>query len=79
MSTRKSITDLRLERNISQAELAARSGLSATTVVQAELGRAIFPSTLTKICRGLGVLPEDVDGVVTGRRLGRRVLRKKTA
>jgi transcriptional regulator with XRE-family HTH domain len=50
---------LRAERvalGLSQAELARRSGLNATTVCQAESGRfRPYPAQLRKLARALGV------------------------
>jgi transcriptional regulator with XRE-family HTH domain len=48
---------LRLMRALSQEELAARAGVSRNTVVRAEQGEDIRPSSVRKLARALGVSP----------------------
>lgn len=47
---------MRLERNMSQAEVAERAGLDRTTVVQLEAGRAATLLTLVQVLRALNRL-----------------------
>ncbi|HMN05176.1 MAG TPA: helix-turn-helix transcriptional regulator [Flavobacteriales bacterium] len=48
---------MRLERNLSQAEVAQRAGLDRTTVVQLEAGRAATLLTVVQVLRAIGQLP----------------------
>ena len=48
---------LRLDRGLSQKELAKRSGVARTTIMRAEAGHQIYPSTLRKLAEALGVTP----------------------
>lgn len=48
---------LRLERNLSQAEVATRAGLDRTTVVKLEAGRAATLLTVVQVLRAIGQLP----------------------
>ena len=47
---------MRLERNLSQAEVATRAGLDRTTVVKLEAGRAATLLTVVQVLRALGKL-----------------------
>lgn len=57
------IKELRLERNLSQAALAALSGVSTPAISRMENGHAIQPYVLTFVCQALGVSPKDITGV----------------
>jgi len=46
-----------MDRALSQEELAYRAGISRTTVMRAELGKHIRPSTLRSLARVLRVQP----------------------
>jgi transcriptional regulator with XRE-family HTH domain len=48
---------LRLDRALSQDELAERAGVARTTVMRAELEQQIRPSSVRKLARALGVSP----------------------
>lgn len=48
---------MRLERNLSQAEVAQRAGLDRTTVVKLEAGRAATLLTVVQVLRAIGQLP----------------------
>jgi transcriptional regulator with XRE-family HTH domain len=52
---------MRLERNLSQAEVATRAGLDRTTVVKLEAGRAATLLTVVQVLRAIGRL-EVLDG-----------------
>jgi transcriptional regulator with XRE-family HTH domain len=47
---------MRLERNLSQAEVATRAGLDRTTVVKLEAGRAATLLTVVQVLRAMGRL-----------------------
>jgi len=52
---------LRELRALSQRELAARAGLSVTTVNRIEIGqRKPMPKTVRKLARALGVSPQEL-------------------
>jgi transcriptional regulator with XRE-family HTH domain len=48
---------LRLDRALSQEELAHRAKVARTTVMRAELGLEIRPSSLRRLAHALGVRP----------------------
>jgi DNA-binding XRE family transcriptional regulator len=52
---------MRLERNMSQAEVAKRAGLDRTTIVKLEAGRAATLLTVVQVLRAIGKL-EVLDG-----------------
>ena len=52
----KELRRMRLERNLSQAEVATRAGLDRTTVVKLEAGRAATLLTVVQVLRALGKL-----------------------
>lgn len=60
-SVAKDLRVLRLQRGLTQKELAKLCGLSESTISAAESGsrNTRFP-TILQICRGLGVSPEDL-------------------
>lgn len=60
-SVAKDLRVLRLQRGLTQKELAKLCGLSESTISAAESGsrNTRFP-TILQICRGLGVAPEDL-------------------
>ena len=49
----KELRRMRLERNLSQAEVAERAGLDRTTVVKLEAGRAATLQTLVQVLRAM--------------------------
>lgn len=49
----REIRRMRLERNLSQAEVAARAGLDRTTVVKLEAGRAATLLTVVQVLRAI--------------------------
>jgi transcriptional regulator with XRE-family HTH domain len=53
---------LRLEAALSQRDLAKLAGVSPATVVKAEKGEAIYPSTVRKLAGALGVHPRELLG-----------------
>ena len=52
----KELRRMRLERNLSQAEVAKRAGLDRTTVVQLEAGRAATMLTFAQVLRAMDQL-----------------------
>jgi len=52
----KELRRMRLERNLSQAEVAARAGLDRTTVVKLEAGRAATLLTVVQVLRAIDQL-----------------------
>ena len=52
----------RLAAVLTQAELAAKAGVSETTVVTAERGRKVRISTVRKLAAALGVEPRELLG-----------------
>lgn len=57
----KELRRMRLERNLSQAEVAKRAGLDRTTVVKLEAGRAATLLTVVQVLRAMDKL-EVLDG-----------------
>ncbi|MBK7381847.1 MAG: helix-turn-helix domain-containing protein [Flavobacteriales bacterium] len=57
----KELRRMRLERNLSQAEVAKRGGLDRTTVVKLEAGRAATLMTVVQVLRAMDRL-EVLDG-----------------
>jgi transcriptional regulator with XRE-family HTH domain len=51
------IARLRLNRNLTQAELAEQSGVSKRTVERLEAGRGVQTTNLIRLFRSLGLLP----------------------
>lgn len=51
---------LRLEAALSQRDLAKLAGVSPATIVKAEKGEDIYPSTVRKLAAALGVRPRDL-------------------
>ena len=53
----------RVAAGLSQRDLAERAGVTQTTIVKAEQGTIVRPSTVRKLARALGVQPRDlIDG-----------------
>ncbi|MBS1545770.1 MAG: helix-turn-helix transcriptional regulator [Bacteroidetes bacterium] len=52
----KEIKRMRLEHNLSQAEVARRAGLDRTTIVKLEAGRAATLLTFVQVLRAMGRL-----------------------
>ena len=57
----KELRRMRLERNLSQAEVATRAGLDRTTIVKLEAGRAATLLTVVQVLRAMDRL-EVLDG-----------------
>lgn len=58
MSIGQQVRKARYEQGLTQAELAARAGVSRPTVARVELGVAISIATLEKIVEALGLTVE---------------------
>jgi transcriptional regulator with XRE-family HTH domain len=58
--TLPSLYAYRLERALSQAELAKRSGVGVNTILRLEQGYPARPSTVRKLAQTLGVEPADL-------------------
>lgn len=67
-SVAKDLRVLRLQRGLTQKELAELCGLSESTISAAESGsrNTRFP-TILQICRGLGVAPEELSSEAQAR------------
>lgn len=55
------IRQAREQKGLSQAELAAKAGLSPTTIMKSERGADITPKTWAKIKDALGIVQKDLD------------------
>ena len=56
------LRELREKKGLSQADLAALSGVDRGTIIDLELGRRKpRPSTRRKLAKGLGVRPEEIE------------------
>lgn len=51
---------LRLDAALSQRDLARLAGVSPATIVKAEQGEDVFPSTVRKLAAALGVAPREL-------------------
>jgi transcriptional regulator with XRE-family HTH domain len=51
------VRKLRLERALSQEELASKAGVDRATIMRMERGQAVRPNTLRRVARALGVQP----------------------
>ena len=56
------LRQLRIERALSQRDLCERSGVTQTTIVNAEKGKETRVSTLRKLADALGVDPRELIG-----------------
>jgi transcriptional regulator with XRE-family HTH domain len=67
-SVARNLRVLRLQRGLTQKELAKLCGLSESTISAAESGsrNTRFP-TILQICRGLGVSPDDIEAAAQAR------------
>lgn len=54
------IREIRLERGLTQENLAYAAGLTVKTVIRAEQGAGVNERTLRKIAKALGVEPGDL-------------------
>jgi transcriptional regulator with XRE-family HTH domain len=54
---------LRQKQVLTVAELAQKAGVSKNTISKAENGGSVYPSTVRKLARALGVEPSDLVGV----------------
>lgn len=77
------IATLRLNRNLTQAELAEQSGVSKSTVERLEAGEAVQTTSLIRLFRSLGILtrfetliPEPVPSPVAQLKLHGRTRRR---
>jgi transcriptional regulator with XRE-family HTH domain len=62
MVTLPRLRQLRIERALSQRDLCERSGVTQTTIVNAEKGKETRVSTLRKLAHALGVEPRELIG-----------------
>jgi transcriptional regulator with XRE-family HTH domain len=62
MVTLPRLRQLRIERALSQRDLCERSGVTQTTIVNAEKGKETRVSTLRKLADALGVDPRELIG-----------------
>ncbi|HEX6786942.1 MAG TPA: helix-turn-helix transcriptional regulator [Acidimicrobiales bacterium] len=51
---------LRTQAALSQRDLAKLAGVSTATIVKAEKGQDVFPSTVRKLAAALGVAPREL-------------------
>jgi transcriptional regulator with XRE-family HTH domain len=51
---------LRVEAALSQRDLADRAGVTQTTIVKAEAGHEVRPSTVRRLAKALGVEPREL-------------------
>lgn len=79
------IRKVRLQRNISQAEVASRTGLSTPAISRLESGAGSSLSTFVKVLQVLGedrwletLAPESTFSPIQQRELGRQRLRART-
>lgn len=63
------IRELRVARNMPQAELAARAGISYPVINRMENGKPVNRLSFELVCKVLGVNPADIEGVVLSRRV----------
>jgi transcriptional regulator with XRE-family HTH domain len=66
----QTLEQIRVSRQITQKELAARAGVSHPVVWRAESGRPIRPWAFEALCRALCVSSTEIVGVRIYRRLG---------
>ena len=71
------IRELRLERDMSQAALAARSGLSIPVISRMENGHAVQPYAFKLVCQALEVSPSTITGVNVSSAVQAAAKRKK--
>lgn len=50
----------RILRGFTLRQLAARSGVEPATIIRAERGERVYPTTITKIARALDVAPSEI-------------------
>lgn len=60
---RPTLPVLRTAKGWGPGELAREAGVSYSLIRKAEAGEVISRESAEKICRALGVLPEDVEGL----------------
>jgi transcriptional regulator with XRE-family HTH domain len=56
------LKEIRLGRALSMRDLTLRSGVTATTLVRAEKGLDVYPTTVRKLAKALGVSPAELRG-----------------
>lgn len=71
------LKEARINKDISQVELARMAGTSQRLVSRAESGKTILKETLVKICAALDISPDDVTGVDALSRVGIAARRTK--
>jgi transcriptional regulator with XRE-family HTH domain len=78
------LTRHRLERNWTQAEMAAQAGVGQATVQRAERGESVQMTSMLKLLRALGLLggldvaiPESIDRPIAQREREQRKLRRR--
>lgn len=54
------LKELRRQKVLTIEQLAAKAGVSKNTVSKAERGGSIYPSSIHKIAKALGVAPSDL-------------------
>lgn len=70
------LIQLRAERNLTQAQLAARAGVSEMVVYKMEHGKPVAPESAERVFAVLGVQAHEVAGVVFSKPLAERVNRR---
>lgn len=54
------LKEIRLSKALSMRELSKRSGVSPATMVRAEKGLPVYPTTVRKLAKALGVAPTEL-------------------
>lgn len=57
------IEEVRIERQMSQAELAGRARVGISTVSRMERGKRVSDASLKAVCLALDISPTDVTGI----------------
>lgn len=60
------LRELRLSQALSMRDLSRRSGVSPATMVRAEKGEPIYPVTVRRLAKALGVTPAALAGPAAG-------------
>jgi len=56
------LKDIRQRQALSMRDLTERSGVTATTIVRAEKGLDVYPTTVRKLAKALSVSPAELRG-----------------